>query len=124
MNTIQSKVLFAGIAFVVIFLSGFWMSHAGKPYSSALSAIHKLASLAVLVLQVLTARQVNQIQPLNAAPMVLLVLAVLCFVALIASGAMLTLPREFPAVVRSLHHILPWLALASSTVDFYLLLKM
>ena len=122
MNTIQSKILFAGIAFIVIFITGFWMSHAGKPYSIALSAIHKLASLAVLVLLVLTARQANQIQPLNGTQLLLLILAVICFVALIASGAMLTLPREIPTA-GSIHHILPWLALTASALDFYLLLS-
>lgn len=46
MGTTQSGVVGTGLLFLFIFLSGFWLSHSGKPYNTLIFTIHKLIGLA------------------------------------------------------------------------------
>ena len=42
MNPAQIKIAVAGLLFLVIFLSGFWLDHSGKPYGLLVFTLHKL----------------------------------------------------------------------------------
>jgi hypothetical protein len=48
MSTNQLRVVSAGLFFLFIFLSGFWLSRTGKPYSGIILTIHKLIGLAAV----------------------------------------------------------------------------
>jgi len=42
MNTNQLRVVSVGAGFLIMFLSGFWLSRTGKPYGTFIFTIHKL----------------------------------------------------------------------------------
>lgn len=117
----QSRVVGAGLLFVFIFLSGFWLSSTGKPYNAAASTIHKLLGVGAGVLLVVTMVQVNQSGGLSGIEIVASVVTGLLFLSLVASGGLLMIDRQMPAVVQRVHHIAPYLTVLSSAATLYLL---
>jgi hypothetical protein len=118
---IQARFVGAGLFALVIFLSGYWLTRAGKPYSVILLTLHKLTAVAAFVLLVIALVRANRADALGAAALGAGVVAGVFFVGLIATGGLLSSDLETPAFVRTLHHIAPYLTLVSSAVTLYLL---
>lgn len=119
MNSIRftSAALFC----LFIFVTGFWLTRSGKPYSGVLLNVHKLIALAAVVLFVIVLYRTNRATPLSAIEWVAGVAAVLSFVGLFVTGALVSIDKPMPAIVARLHHILPYLAVLATVVTLYLL---
>ena len=123
MNTTQVRVVGAGLAFLVIFFSGIWVSLAGKPYSTLPFTVHKLVGLALGVLLGVIAYQTHQIAPLNPVQMAAIAVTVLLFIATVAAGGVLSVVEGVPAIALRLHQIVPVLTVLSTAGTLYLLLS-
>lgn len=123
MSTTQARVVGAGLAFLVIFLSGIWVSMAGKPYSTLPFTVHKLVGLALGVLLGVIAYQTHQITPLSPVQMAAIVVTVLLFVATVAAGGVLSVVEAAPSVALRLHQVVPVLTVLSTVGTLYLLLS-
>jgi hypothetical protein len=119
MNAIS--IVGAGLVFVVIFVSGYWLSRSGKPYNVIVLTVHKLISLAAVVFLVIVMIQSNREAALSAIELVASVVTGLFFLALMATGGLLSSDKEMPAVVLRLHQIAPYLTVLSAAVTLYLL---
>ena len=115
------SIIVAGLVFVVIFGSGYWLSRAGKPYNVIVLTVHKLISLAAVVLLVIFMIQANREAVLSAMELVASVVTGLFFLSLIATGGLLSMDKEMPSIVRKQHQIAPYLTLLSAAVTLYLL---
>jgi hypothetical protein len=115
------RILGAGLFFVIIFVSGYWLSRSGKPYSVIVLTIHKLISLAAVVFLVVTMIQSHRVAALRVIELVASVVTDLFFLSLIATGGLLSSDRQMPAVVSKLHQITPYLTVLSTAVTLYLL---
>jgi uncharacterized membrane protein YGL010W len=109
------------LLFVVIVLSGFWLSRSGKPYNGLVLAIHKLISLAAVVLLVTTMVQSNRAGALSAPALIAGVVTGLFFLSLIATGGLLSSELQTPAVVSKLHQVAPYLTMLSTAATLYVL---
>jgi hypothetical protein len=49
MDVTQTRAIGAGVFFVAVFASGFWLSQTGRPLNDIILTIHKLISVAALV---------------------------------------------------------------------------
>lgn len=121
MITTKWQAISAGLFFLVIFLSGFWLSRSGKPYSGILINLHKLVALAAVVLFVITLVRLNRVATLGALEVVVGAVTVLLAVGLFATGALVSIDRPMPPFVSILHHLVPYLALLSTAATLYLL---
>ena len=121
MGTTQFRVLVAGLCFILVFISGFWLSRSGKPYSAILLNAHKLIGLAVLVYLAVAVYQVNRATPLGAMEWVAGVVAGLLFLSTIVSGGLVSIDKAMPAAISIMHKVLPYLTVLSSAVTLYLL---
>jgi FtsH-binding integral membrane protein len=119
MNT---TFIIVGLAFVFILLTGFLLSRKGKPYNVILSSIHKLISLAVLVYIIVIVVQTNRLTPISSLEIAASVVTVLLFVALIATGGILSAAKTIPRTIQIIHRILPYLAILSTAATLYLFL--
>ncbi|HZW02821.1 MAG TPA: hypothetical protein VFF68_02745 [Anaerolineaceae bacterium] len=119
MNTIVSRFVGTGAFFLLIFLTGFWLSRSGKPYSTALFSAHKLIALAAVAFLVVMIVRLNRSAPLQPAQIAAIAVTAVCLLATIITGGMANLPA--PAIVRSIHHVTPFLSLLSTAVTLYLL---
>jgi len=121
MNADQLRIVGAGLVFVVIFVSGYWLSRAGKPYNVIVLTVHKLISLAAVVFLVITMIQANRVAALSAVELIAGVLTGLFFLGLMATGGLLSGDKQMPAVVLKLHQIAPYLTVLAAAVTLYLL---
>lgn len=116
--------------FVVTLLSGILLSHLGQPYNSLIFTIHKLIAVATLILVARYVYKLNQAIDVSSfiGPGALLVTGLL-FVALIISGALLSLQGgallslQAPLLqtIHTIHQVTPMLALISAGLTVYLL---
>ena len=60
MTSYQVQTLVTGVSFVLIFVSGLWLSRSGRPLNVVISTAHKLISLAVGVFLLTAIRQRTQ----------------------------------------------------------------
>ena len=123
MGTTQLRVVGAGLFFLFIFLSGFWLSRSGKPHSVIILTIHKLIGLAAGVFLVMTVYPIHQVAPLSPVEITAIVVTVLFFAGNVATGGLLSTDKTMPAVILGLHQITPYLTVLSTAVTLYLLLS-
>ena len=121
MNTTTIMVV-AGLAFLLIFLSGIWLSRTGRPLNQGIFTAHKLISLAAGVYLLFTIYQRNKAVPLSAQEWIAIAVTGLCFLGTVVSGATLSTDKPAPVALQRVHQILPVLSLLSSGLTLYLLL--
>ena len=124
----MQRVLVTKASFLVILLSGLWLSRSERPLNVAVSTLHKLVALGAAIFLVMTVRGVHQAAPFGAAPWgpvgwVAVVVAGLLFAGLAATGSLLSGDRPMPAGVQKVHQIAPYLTVLSSMATLYLLLS-
>ncbi|MBN2388030.1 MAG: hypothetical protein JXB85_13515 [Anaerolineales bacterium] len=126
-----TKIVSTGVFFLFIFLSGFWLSRTGKPYSGLIFNIHKLIGLAAGVFLIVTVVQVHKTMPFRPVQIAALTTSMLIFVALVAAGGLQSieatggLANASQSVRNSIalvHKVFPYLAVLSTAVTLYLLL--
>ncbi len=123
MSTTQVRVGSTGLLFVLIFLSGLWVSGSGKPYSTLPFTTHKLVGLAAGVFLAAIVYQTHQVAPLGLLKVAAVVVTVLFFASTVAAGALLSIDKQVPAFVLRLHQVIPVLTLLSTAGTLYLLLS-
>lgn len=113
----------AGVFFLLILLSGYWLSRSGKPYSMIVFTIHKLISLAAVVLLGITVYRVNRGGALSATGLLAAIVAGLFFLGTMVTGSLLSIPidKPMPAIVHKLHQVTPYLTVLSTAATLYLL---
>ena len=122
MNTTLVRAVSAGLFFLFIFLSGFWLSRSGKPYSSLILNVHKLIALAAVVFLVMTVIRMNQAGKMSTAEVIASVITGLLFLIAIISGGLASIDKSWPAAITTVHHILPYVIVLSTAATLYLLL--
>jgi len=123
MSTIHPKIIIAGLVFLFIFLSGFWLSRNGSPYGTGLLAIHKLISLGIFVFLIVTVVKVNKETGLSGSEWTLGIITAVFFIGTILAGGLLSTDLELPTAVLTIHHITPYLTLLLTVATLYLLLN-
>ncbi len=119
MSIASNKFVYTGLFFLVIFITGFWLSRRGAPYGALLFNLHKLIALAAgvyLALNVYRSHQDAQLTPLQLA---LMGATALVFAALVIAGGLLSahaggslrgISPALLAAITQAHHLLPYLA--------------
>jgi hypothetical protein len=116
-----SKTIITGLFFLLILLSGFWLSRSGKPYSTLILTAHKLIGLTAGITLVVSVYRYHQTAPLSPAAISALITTILIFVGLMATGGLLSAAKTIPLAVSTMHKIFPYLAIISTGVTFHLI---
>jgi hypothetical protein len=114
MSTMQSKVVGAGLFFLFVFLSGFWLSNSGKPLNSLILTIHKLIAVGAAIFLAVTVYRANQVAPLSAIELAAIAITGVLFLGTIATGGLLSIGKEMPEAVLRLHQMTPYLTVLST----------
>lgn len=114
--------IISGLLFLLIFLSGIWLSRTDRPLNVGLSTIHKLVSLAAGIFLLVIIYQQNRMTPLNTVEWIAIVVTGLCFLGTVASGGFLSTDKPAPVALLRVHQVVPVLTLLSSAVTLFLLL--
>ena len=128
---LDPKILYTGVFFLFILMSGFWVSRSGKPYPSGVFNIHKLIGLGAGVFLVRTVYLTHQVTPLSAAQWLATGLTALLFIISVAAGGLLSILAEgglknmgesTQNAISLAHKFLPYLIMAATGGTLYLLL--
>ena len=122
MNTID-KWIFTALAFAVVFVLGFVLSRAEKPYPMAAFTVHKLLALAVLVFLIVTLLHENKANELSSLLFIAVVLSAVLFLGTIITGGLVSVEKPMPEFVFILHRWLPWLTVLSTAAVGFLVLR-
>lgn len=123
MEAISTKLIAAGILFLLTLISGVILSRSGRPFSIGLITIHKLIALGTMVLIGMAVYQLYKTADGKVIiEMSVMIITGILFLSLIATGALLTREEmQLPEVVIRIHQVAPLLALVSSSISVYLL---
>ena len=122
MELLEFKNVLSAIFFILMILSGIWMSRKGKPYNVLLFNFHKLISVATLVMIILIILAWSQVSSLTGSFMVLMILAGLVFVILMITGGLLNVKKETPPALLYTHRISPIILTALLGYIYYKML--
>ncbi len=112
----------AGLFFLFIFLSGFWLNRAARPYSTLIITIHKLIALGLGIFLGWTVYQPHQAAPLAVTQLVLVAVTILLFAVNVATGSLLSTNKAMPGAVSFLNKWIPYLTVIATATILYLLL--
>ena len=122
MSTLASRLVLPGSLYLLLMASGFWLSSSGKPYSTLIFTIHKLIALAAIIATAVTINHLHKTAGLGlAVELTAVVITGLLFLSLLVTGGLLSIYKQAPAVIETIHHAVPYLAVISSAATFYLL---
>lgn len=123
MNINQLKVASMGAAFLIMFLSGFWLNRTGKPYGTIIFFIHKLIGVGIGVLLFIMVRQARQMATLIPIEITIVAITVLFFIATVTTGSLLSIPisKPMPEIIRTLNKIFPYFTVLATAITLYLL---
>ena len=117
MNISFTTIIGAGLLFLFIFLSGYWLSKMGKPYSSFPFNIHKLIGLAAGVFLIMTVVRRNQAAPIDSPAVTILAVTVLIFILTVTAGGILravdngrlsSLSQPIHTAISLIHKLFPY----------------
>ena len=125
MEAITTKMIAAGLLFLLTLISGVIVSRSGRPFSIGLVTVHKLIAVGTIVLIGMSINQLYKaVDGRLFIEWIVLVISGIFFLALIATGALLTREEmQLPELVLKIHQAAPLLALISSTTAITLLVK-
>ena len=115
------KITALAALFGLVFILGYGLSRAGKPYPLAAFTVHKLAALGILVWLIRQAVVTQRAAPLSALQWAGVGLAAACFVLAMATGGLVSTDRPAPLWAARVHALIPYLTLLVSGGVFALL---
>jgi hypothetical protein len=117
----DNKILTTGIMLVSMVVSGFVLSQTGKPFNVFLLTAHKVISFGVFIYLAITVSRFIKVSPLSPIEIAVSVICVLLFIALVATGGMLSTTKTFPTIIQKIHQVIPYLFVISTVINLYLL---
>ena len=118
----DNKFFIAGAFFVFMLLSGFWLSHTGRPLNVFILTVHKLISLGAVFFLAVTIYRIHQVTPLSPLEIAAGAVTLLFFIVMIATGGLLSTTLTLPGVVLTVHRVMPYLLILTTSATLYLLL--
>ena len=124
-------MIIAGILFLFILLSGFWLSRLGKPYNGLVFNIHKLIGLGEGIYLIRTVYLAHQAAPLDGTQWATIAISVVLFLFAVVTGGLLSIYAEGRLedlgaaqlrAIETVHKVAPYLILVSTAVLLYLLM--
>jgi hypothetical protein len=117
---IESRILVIVALFALKFVSGIWLTRAGRPFNGILLTVHKIISLLTVVLIGLTLARLRQGIGLSAVEIAVVAFCGLLWLLTIASGGWVSADRVVPAFLTAAHRVLPFLTVLATGIVGYL----
>jgi hypothetical protein len=118
---LQISLLETGIFLFFLFLSGFWLSRAGKPYPGGRFNLHKFIGLGLCALLSVGVYQALQVAPFRPNQAVMVAITTLLFIINIIAGGLVSIERPMPGAVKLVHKVFPYLCALPAGVTIYFL---
>ena len=122
MSTIVSRLVLPGSFALLTLASGFWLSNSGKPYSTLIFTIHKLIALGAIIATGVAINYMHKTAEISRVIEIsVIAITAMLILSLLVSGALMSINKQVPALIQTVHHVSPYLVVISSAATFYLL---
>jgi hypothetical protein len=116
----KNKLLTSGMFILFTIGSGVWLSNAGKPFNTGIFTLHKLIAVATVFFTcVHVYRLYKSLEPRRFFELALVAVTGLAFLALVVTGALLSVNLSLPGFVLTIHQVAPVTALVFAGTSFY-----
>ena len=115
------RIVGVAATFLLVFGTGFYLTHFGRPYGVTLLTAHKIVATGILVFLGVNIYKIYKTSALGASAWLVVSLAVLAFVVMIASGGVLSAVESSPAMISSIHKVVSYATVLLTIAAFYLL---
>jgi hypothetical protein len=128
---LNTEMLYTGVFFLFILISGFWVSRSGKPYHSGIFNLHKLIGLGAGVFLIHTVYRAHQAAPLSPAQWSAIGLTAFFFIVTVVAGGLLSVLAEgglknigvsTQNAISLVHKFFPYVIIVATGGTLYLLL--
>lgn len=109
------------LLFLIILISGVWLSRSGRPLNGILLNVHKLIALGVAVTIAVTAYRMHQAASLSPMELTVVVVTGALFLVTGIIGGILSTDKPPAAALLRLHQVTPVLTALSTAGALYLL---
>ncbi|MBN1117341.1 MAG: hypothetical protein JXA77_09070 [Bacteroidales bacterium] len=120
MKLIDQKFVLTGVLYILILLSGIWLSRTGKPYNSGIFTIHKLFVLGTLIFLGITLFKGFQFSEASSLLKLCLVLSCFLLITVFVTGAVISIVEEPFLPVLWTHRVVPYISLIILSVTLVL----
>ncbi len=121
MNNFSFKIIVTGILFIIMIISGIWLSKLGRPLNNGVFTVHKLISLLTIVFSAITVYRLQKNIELKSIDLVFIIIMEIAFLVSIASGAILSFDNLVNKFTLTVHKASPVLLVISIAILIYLL---
>ena len=111
----------AVLLILAVFVSGVWLSDAGRPLNVVLMAVHQLVALGTAAYLAIFVYQTGQVAKLNQAKLTSVVITGLLFLVTGVVGGLLSTDQSPAVTLLRLHQVTPVLTAVSTAVTLILL---
>jgi hypothetical protein len=118
---IQQNILLSGIFMAITIVVGIWLGQSGKPYNNFILTIHKLIALVNIVFAVFLFINIYKTATVGSFLILLTISAGLSILALLATGAIMSIKKASTTLLRVIHILATILVSASAIVILYLM---
>jgi len=131
MDMLNFKILYTGVFFLFILISGFRVSRSGKPYPAGIFNIHKLIGLGAGVFLIRTVYLAQQAAPLSPTQWSAIGLTAFFFIVTVVAGGLLSVLAEgglknigvsTQNAISLIHKFFPYVIIVATGGTLYLLL--
>ena len=122
MGMTEVRAIGAAAFFLVVLLSGVWLTQRGRPLNGLALTLHKLLGLGAGIFLVVLLVQLGRAAGLGARVIAAAVVTGLAMLGAAATGGVLSGAKTAPALVLRLHQAAAFLAPVGAAVPFWLLL--
>jgi hypothetical protein len=119
----DSKIIVTGVLFLLTIISGIWLHNTSMPLNTLIFTIHKLLALAAVIFTAIAIYNLCKNVEIKTIILILIIIAGLSLLALFISGALLSIGKPAGSVILTVHNIVTILAVFSTAVTIYLLVR-
>jgi hypothetical protein len=123
MESTKIDVIKAGLFFLSIFISGFWLRRSGKPYATLKLNVHKFIALGTLVYLGVSIYRMNQAIGLGMVEQTLSIIGGALFLSAVITGGLVSVEKQMPSWVQLLHKLSPYLTVLTTAAALYLMVS-
>lgn len=116
----NGKFIITGLLLAGMILTGFIVNRSGKPYSTLLLTFHKLVSLGALIYLSVNINHAMRIAPVSSIGLAVIILSAVLFIALFATGGMISAMKAPTRAILIVHHLLPYLLAVSTAGTLFI----
>ena len=121
MIPLQTRWIVTGGFLLCVFLSGFWLSRAGKPYPGGRFNLHKFIGLGLGAFWIVMIYRAHQAAPFNTSQVTAIATTALLYIVNIIAGGLVSIEKPMPGAVKLVHRVLPYLCALGAGTTVYLL---